>query len=120
MSEEMDSVRIHEFGGPDVFQYETVPRPDTAADEVLVRIHAVGINPVDTTVRKGNFVEVPFPWIPGWDLSGTVEAVGANVTELEYGDEVYGLVRFPEPGVHMPSMSLSLQMRLSRNRTDAY
>jgi NADPH:quinone reductase-like Zn-dependent oxidoreductase len=98
MSGEMNAIRIHEFGGPDVLQYETAPRPEPVADEVLVRVRAAGVNRVDTAVREGNFGEVPFPWIPGWDLSGTVEAVGTDVTEFEEGDEVYGLVRFPEPG----------------------
>jgi NADPH:quinone reductase-like Zn-dependent oxidoreductase len=98
MTGEMNAIRIHEFGGPDVLEYETAPQPEPAADEVLVRIHAAGVNHVDTAVRGGNFGEVPFPWIPGWDLSGTVEAVGADVTEFEDGDEVYGMVRFPEPG----------------------
>lgn len=98
MPAEMKAVRIHEFGGPDVLQYETVPQPEFAADEVLVRVHAAGINRVDTAVREGYFGETSLPWIPGWDLSGTVEAVGADVTEFEDGDDVYGLVRFPEPG----------------------
>jgi NADPH:quinone reductase-like Zn-dependent oxidoreductase len=98
MAEEMNVVRIHEFGGPDVLQYETAPQPEPAADEVLVRVHAAGVNHVDTAVRGGNFGEVSFPWIPGWDLSGTVEAVGADVAEFENGGEVYGMVRFPEPG----------------------
>ncbi|EMA51696.1 NADP-dependent oxidoreductase [Halococcus salifodinae] len=98
MSEEMNAVRIHEFGGPDVLQYETAPQPEPAADEVLVRVHAAGVNRVDTAVREGNFGEIPFPWIPGWDLSGTVEAVGADVTEFEEDSAVYGLVGFPEPG----------------------
>lgn len=98
MSGEMNAIRVHEFGGADVLQYETAPQPEPAADEVLVRVRAAGVNRVDTAVREGNFGEVPFPWIPGWDLSGTVEAVGADVTEFEEDDEVYGLVRFPEPG----------------------
>jgi NADPH:quinone reductase-like Zn-dependent oxidoreductase len=98
MSGEMNAIRIHEFGSPDVLQYETAPQPEPAADEVLVRVHAAGVNRVDTAVRGGNFGEVPFPWIPGWDLSGTVEAVGADVAEFEDGDDVYGMVRFPEPG----------------------
>lgn len=98
MSGEMNAIRVHEFGGPDVLQYETAPQPEPAPDEVLVRVHAAGVNRVDTAVREGNFGEVPFPWIPGWDLSGTVEAVGTDVTEFEEDDEVSGLVRFPEPG----------------------
>jgi NADPH:quinone reductase-like Zn-dependent oxidoreductase len=98
MPAEMNAIRIHEFGGPDVLQYETAPQPEPDADEVLVRVHAAGVNHVDAAVREGNFGEVSFPWIPGWDLSGTVETVGTDVTEFEDGDDVYGVVRFPESG----------------------
>lgn len=94
----MNVICAHEFGRPDVLQHETTPQPEPAADEVVVRTHAAGVNPVDTTVRNGDFFDVPLPWIPGWDLSGTVTAVGADVTEFRDGDEVYGLVHFPKPG----------------------
>lgn len=94
----MNVICAHEFGRPDVLQYETTPEPEPAADEIVVRTHAVGVNPVDTTVRNGDFFDVPLPWIPGWDLSGTVTSVGADVTDFRDGDEVYGLVHFPKPG----------------------
>jgi NADPH:quinone reductase-like Zn-dependent oxidoreductase len=94
----MNVICAHEFGRPDVLQHETTPQPEPAADEVVVRTHAAGVNPVDTTVRNGDFFDVPLPWIPGWDLSGTVTAVGADVTEFRDGDEIYGLVHFPKPG----------------------
>lgn len=94
----MNTIRAHEFGSPDVLQYETAPQPEPAADEVVVRTHAIGVNPIDATVRNGDFFDVPLPWIPGWDLSGTITAIGADVVEFEDGDEVYGLVHFPRPG----------------------
>jgi len=102
----MKAVRVHEFGGPEVLTCEEVPRPTPAHDEVLVRVRAAGVNPPDWYRRVGymNIPEnmrpapPPLPFIPGSDISGTVAEVGAGVTDLHEGDEVYGLVRFPSPG----------------------
>jgi NADPH:quinone reductase-like Zn-dependent oxidoreductase len=91
--ETMKAVRVHEYGGPEVLKYENAPRPRPVAGEVLVRIHAAGVNPVDWKVRAGHLRDViayPMPMIPGWDVSGVVEATGPNVTRLKKGDEVYG------------------------------
>ena len=91
--ETMKAVRVHEYGGPEVLKYENAPRPRPVAGEVLVRIHAAGVNPVDWKVRAGQLKHViayPMPMIPGWDVSGVVEATGPNVTRLKKGDEVYG------------------------------
>jgi NADPH:quinone reductase-like Zn-dependent oxidoreductase len=91
--ETMKAIRVHEYGGPEVLKYENAPRPRPVAGEVLVRIHAVGVNPVDWKVRAGHLKDViayPMPMIPGWDVSGVVEATGPNVTRLKKGDEVYG------------------------------
>ena len=88
----MKAVRMHAYGGPEVLQYEDAPRPEPAAGEVLVRVHAAAINPVDWKVREGytkGFLDYPLPMIPGWDLSGVVEAAGPGVTEWKKGDEVY-------------------------------
>lgn len=99
MPNHMQAVRAHEFGEPDVLRYETVPRPDPGADDLLVRVHAAGINSLDCLVRRGIIGEPPLPWIPGYDLSGVVEAVGANITEFVAGDAVFGQIRGPpEPG----------------------
>jgi NADPH:quinone reductase-like Zn-dependent oxidoreductase len=89
----MKAVRVHEYGGPEVLKYENAPRPRPVAGEVLVRIHAAGVNPVDWKVRAGQLKDViayPMPMIPGWDVSGVVEATGPNVIRLKKGDEVYG------------------------------
>lgn len=88
----MRAVRFHEYGGPEVLKYEEAPRPEAAAGEVLVRVHAAGVNPVDWKVRAGylkGFLNYRLPLIPGWDLSGVVEATGAGVTAWKKGDEVY-------------------------------
>ena len=98
----MKAVRIHEYGGPEVVRHEEAPRPEPARGEVLVRVDAAGVNPVDWKTRAGGGqakkIGERFPLVLGWDLSGTVEEVGPEVEELAAGDEVFGLVRFPQPG----------------------
>jgi NADPH:quinone reductase-like Zn-dependent oxidoreductase len=89
----MKAVRMHEYGGPEVLRYEDAPRPVAGPGDVLVRVHAAGINPVDVGIRTGFLKERmkhQLPLIPGWDVSGVVEAVGSGVARLKTGDEVYG------------------------------
>ncbi|MER9302007.1 NADP-dependent oxidoreductase [Mesorhizobium sp. M0293] len=84
-------------GGPDVLFVTDQPNPTPKAGEVLVRVKAAGINPVDGAVRAGYYPllgEPPFTL--GWDISGTVEALGAGVSSLRVGDEVFGMPRFPK------------------------
>lgn len=102
MNEMMKAVRLHAFGGPDVLVYEDAPRPQAKAGEVLVRVHAVGVNPPDWYLREGYRMLPPawqpamtLPIIPGTDISGVVEALGAGVTSFSVGEEVYAMVRFP-------------------------
>ena len=94
----MKAVRIHEFGGLDSLRVEEAPTPEPRAGEVLVRIHAAGINPVDWKTCAGEGVasrlEDPFPFIPGWDVAGVVEAPGAGVSDFRVGDAVCGMVRW--------------------------
>ena len=93
----MKAVRIRKYGGPEVLQYEDAPRPHPQAGEVLVRVHAAGVNPIDWKVREGymkDFWSHEFPLILGWDLSGVVEEVGPRVSQFNKGDEVYSL---PDP-----------------------
>ncbi|WP_118138554.1 NADP-dependent oxidoreductase [Oceanicella sp. SM1341] len=103
MTEMMNAVRLHRFGGPDVLRHEEAPRPVPAPGEVLVRVHAVGLNPPDWYLRDGYRALPPewqpraaFPLIPGWDISGVVAATPDQVHEFRPGDEVFALVRFPE------------------------
>src|SRR5258708_28615868 len=89
----MKAVRIHRYGGPEVLQYEDAPRPQPAAGEVLIRVHAAGVNPFDWKVREGSMksmLPLTLPFIPGWDVSGTVEATGLGATRFKKGDAVYG------------------------------
>lgn len=93
----MRAVIQNSVGGPDVLVIAHQPDPTPEAGEVLVRVKAAGINPVDGAVRAGYYPllgEPPF--ILGWDISGTVEALGAGVTGLKIGDEVFGMPRFPK------------------------
>ena len=72
----MKAIRIHEFGGPEVLKLEDAPRPEPAADEVLIKIVASGVNPIDWKIREGarkDKYATTFPLIPGWDVSGTIE-----------------------------------------------
>jgi NADPH:quinone reductase-like Zn-dependent oxidoreductase len=88
----MKAVRIHAFGGPEVLQLEEVPRPLPAQDEVLIKVYASGVNPVDWKIRKGlrkTKFPTDFPLTLGWDVSGVVEEVGSQVQQFRPGDEVY-------------------------------
>jgi len=88
----MKAVCIYSYGGPEVLAYEDAPRPHPGAGEVLVRIHAAGINPVDWKIREGHLKEMlhhTFPLVLGWDLSGVVESLGSGLTRLKVGDEVF-------------------------------
>ncbi|WPB95849.1 NADP-dependent oxidoreductase [Streptomyces malaysiensis] len=93
----MRAVTIREFGGPEVLTPERVARPEPLPTEVLVRVHAAGINPVDWKTRAGQGMAglQTLPMILGWDVSGVVEEVGFGVTTLAPGDEVYGMPWFP-------------------------
>src|SRR6267142_453336 len=99
-SQTMKAIRIHKYGGPEVLQYEDAPRPKPQAGEVLVRVKAAGVNPIDWKVREGHMKDFwphKFPLILGWDLSGVVEEVGpgpAAAGRFKIGDEVYSI---PDP-----------------------
>jgi NADPH:quinone reductase-like Zn-dependent oxidoreductase len=88
----MKAVRIHGYGGPEMLKYEDAPRPRPRAGEVLVRVHASGVNPVDWKIRQGyakDRLHHTLPLVLGWDFSGIVEETGPDVTRLKKGDPVY-------------------------------
>jgi NADPH:quinone reductase len=86
----MKAIRVHEFGGPEVLKLEEVATPKPSAGEVLVRIHAAGVNPYDTYMRAGTYAVKPtLPYTPGSDGAGTVEAVGEGVKKVRRDDRVY-------------------------------
>jgi DNA-formamidopyrimidine glycosylase len=88
----MKAIRIHEYGGPEALKLDEAPRPTAGPEEVLIRVHAAGVNPVDWKVREGYLKDRQkrsLPFIPGWDVSGVVEEAGAKTSRLKPGDEVY-------------------------------
>ncbi len=88
----MKAVRIHGYGGPEMLEFEEVACPRPAAGDVLVRVYAAGVNPVDWKVREGHlkdFLKHRLPLVPGWDFSGVVVAAGDGATRFRKGDEVY-------------------------------
>ena len=86
----MKAIRVYEFGNPEVMKIEDVPDPAPGAGQVLVRIHAAGVNPVDAYIRSGLYpVKPELPFTPGMDASGIVEALGDGVKRFKPGDRVY-------------------------------
>jgi NADPH:quinone reductase-like Zn-dependent oxidoreductase len=90
------AVALNEYGGPEVLEVMDLPEPKVGPDVVLVRTRAAGVNPVDYKMREGGVdgrFPSHFPLVPGWDVAGTVEEAGPDVTEFQPGDEVIGYVR---------------------------
>jgi NADPH:quinone reductase-like Zn-dependent oxidoreductase len=89
----MKAIRIHAYGDANVLVYEDAPLPAPSDEEVLVRVHAAGVNPIDWKLRAGylkDWIPHSFPFIPGVDFSGVVEEIGPGVPGLKAGDEVFG------------------------------
>ncbi len=94
----MRAVQVTRFGGPEVLSLAEVEQPAPISTEVLVHVMAAGVNPVDCKTRRGDGVARwmgPPPFVVGWDVCGTVEAVGYGVTRFQVGEVVYGMPRFP-------------------------
>ena len=89
----MKSLIVREFGGPEVMKVEDVAAPSAGPGQVLVRVQAVGVNPVDTYIRSGLYARKPsLPYTPHADIAGTVQAVGHGVTSVQPGDRVYAFL----------------------------
>lgn len=97
---QMHAVRLHHYGPAENLIYEEIERPEPQPGEVLVRIHGVGLNPVDWQTRQGRDESSPLasPIILGWDIAGVVAATGEGVGQVVPGDEVFGMARFPDFG----------------------
>ncbi|HMD43001.1 MAG TPA: NADPH:quinone reductase [Candidatus Acidoferrum sp.] len=86
----MKAIQVQQFGGPEVLTLREIPTPRPIAGQVLVRVHAAGVNPYDTYMRAGSYAIKPsLPYTPGSDAAGTVEAVGEGVKKVKVGDRVY-------------------------------
>ena len=86
----MKAIQVAEFGGPEVLKLNEVPTPKPEAGQVLVKVHAVGVNPYDTYMRAGTYaVKPPLPYTPGSDGAGVVAVIGDGVTKVKPGDRVY-------------------------------
>jgi NADPH:quinone reductase-like Zn-dependent oxidoreductase len=93
-SQTMKAIRIYNYGGPEVLKYEESPRPQAGEGEVLIRVYATSVNPIDWRVRAGymkDFIPHSFPLVLGWDVSGVIEEVGPKAPRFRKGDEVYSL-----------------------------
>jgi NADPH:quinone reductase-like Zn-dependent oxidoreductase len=101
--ETMKAVRIHTYGGTEVLNYEDAPRPEPNSDEVLIRVYAAGVNPVDWKIREGYLKDMlnhSLPLTLGWDVSGVVVQVGSDVSEVKIGDEVYARPNISRDGAY--------------------
>lgn len=86
----MKAIRIHRFGGPEQLKLDEVPDPKPAVGQVLVRLHAAGVNPADTYVRSGAYaIKPPLPFIPGSEGAGVIEAIGDEVVDLKVGQRAW-------------------------------
>jgi NADPH2:quinone reductase len=95
----MRAIAVHRFGGPEVLELVNLPDPAPRAGEVLIRILAAGVNPVDWKIREGLLDKrLPhrFPFVPGWEIAGFVEATGEGATRFARGDAVWSYTRLPE------------------------
>lgn len=98
----MKAMVLKEFGGVENFAITEIPQPQINENEVLIKVHAIGINPVDIKTRKGSGMAAQFrghhPIVLGWDVSGTITQAGKNVKDFIAGDEVFGTINFPGAG----------------------
>ena len=110
----MRAIRQQTLGGPEVLELVEVPRPEPGPTEVLVRVTAAGVNPVDWKVRaRGGFLGEP-PFTVGWDIAGVVEAPGRGVTRFAAGDRVFGMPRFPREAAAYAEYVTSPSRQLAR------
>src|SRR5205085_88045 len=97
----MKAIVAHEYGGPEVLKYEDAPRPEPKDDEILVRVIAAGVNPVDGMIRSGMFAKdkkLASPMIIGGDIAGVVEKTGARITKFKKGDSIYAYLSLKNNG----------------------
>lgn len=92
---------MHAYGGPEMLKFEDAPRPESKDDEILIRVVAASVNPVDVAIRQGYLAELignKFPLIPGMDVAGVVEKTGARISKFKVGDPVYAFFTLASEG----------------------
>jgi NADPH:quinone reductase-like Zn-dependent oxidoreductase len=100
-SSKMKAIVAHQWGGPEVLKLEDVPVPGPKEDEMLIKVFAAGVNSFDGSLLSGKYAKdfgTRLPWIPGYDVAGTVEKVGAKVSKFKVGDAVYAFISIPSGG----------------------
>jgi len=100
-SSTMKAVVVHEYGGPEVLKYEDAPKPEPKENEMLVRVIAAGVNPVDGMIRSGTFAKnkkLTSPMILGGDIAGIVEETGSQITKFKTGDPIYAYLSLKNNG----------------------
>jgi NADPH:quinone reductase-like Zn-dependent oxidoreductase len=121
----MKAVVYRRYGGPEVLEYTDVPDPKVAQNSVLVRVRAAALNPADHLLQAGlgeSHTDAWFPVIPGWDVSGVVERVGAGVSEFAPGDEVIGYIRqdILHHGAYAELVSAPVETLMRKPRTASW
>jgi NADPH:quinone reductase-like Zn-dependent oxidoreductase len=121
----MKAVVYRRYGGPEVLEYTDVPDPKLSQDSVLVRVRAAALNPADHMLQAGlgeSHTDAWFPVIPGWDVAGVVEQVGAGVSEFAPGDEVIGYIRqqILHHGAYAELVSAPVEMLARKPRTASW
>ncbi len=99
----MRAIQIQEFGDPQVLQIKNIPIPSPRPGELLLRVHAAAVNPVDTSIRAGRaggLSGANLPYVPGFDVSGVVAAIGSEVGQFKVGDEVFAMVNLRRGGAY--------------------
>ena len=91
----MKAIVVDQYGGPEVLKLQDAPRPQPSPDEILIRVMAAGVNPVDAYIRAGRFGSGKLPYTPGFDVAGVIEATGANAKKFKKGDAVYAYLDSP-------------------------
>nr|WP_233515744.1 MULTISPECIES: NADP-dependent oxidoreductase [Nocardiopsis] len=115
MSPDMKAIALQQYGSVDDLALVDLPDPKVAPGEVLIRVRAAGVNPVDWKLATGGLdpvMEADFPLVPGWDVAGVVEAVGFDAGEYAVGDEVYGYLRkdWAKNGTYAELVSASVRL----------
>jgi len=119
----MKAIRIHSYGGPELMQFEDAPVPACGADDLLVRVVAAGVNPIDWKMRSGAMaaqLPKPFPITLGSDAAGTVTALGGAVRGFEVGDEVFFYAEFARGGTYAEYVAVDASQVAKKPRTVSF